>query len=120
MARHGDARPRIVILPPVDPFDDPRLHRLTNFMLEDVVQGLARFRSFRVIASHTAIAISSGSAPRIQTPDWCDYVLSSSLSAAGADHELKYRLTDIRTGEVAWSTAILFDGRDLPHLYSVL
>jgi DNA-binding SARP family transcriptional activator/TolB-like protein len=115
-----DGRPRIAILPPSDPFDNRRLRALCTHMLEDIVIGLARFRSFRVIAAHTSAAVTSGTAHRMQARDWCDYVLASALSKAADDYELKYRLTNARTGEVIWASSVLVDRADLSGLYQSL
>ncbi|HUG61655.1 MAG TPA: tetratricopeptide repeat protein [Methylomirabilota bacterium] len=113
-------RPRVVILPPVDPFDNPRMRGLANFLLEDITVGLARFRSFRVIAAHTAIAMASGAMRGMNTRNWCDYVIASSLGAAGSSFEVKFRLTDSRSSEVIWASAAPFDGIDLPGLFNLL
>jgi DNA-binding SARP family transcriptional activator/tetratricopeptide (TPR) repeat protein len=113
-------RPRVVLLPPVDPFDDAKLRRLATFVLEDLTIGLSRYRSFRVIAAHSALAMAAGHTGRQVARDWCDWVLASTLCAAGKDHELKFRLTDARSGEVAWSSSMRFDGKDLPALFQDL
>jgi DNA-binding SARP family transcriptional activator/TolB-like protein len=119
-ATGSDTRPRIAILPPSDPFDNKRLRALCNHMLEDIVIGLARFRSFRIIAAHTSVAMSTGVVHRMQARDWCDYVLASALSRHAEDYELKYRLTDAHSGEVVWASSVMIDRADLAGLYRSL
>jgi DNA-binding SARP family transcriptional activator/tetratricopeptide (TPR) repeat protein len=115
-----DERPRIAILPPSDPFDNRRLRVLCNHMLEDIVIGLARFRSFRIIAAHTSVSVSTGIAHRSPMRDWCDYVLASALSRRAEDYELKYRLTDAHSGEVVWASSVMIDRTDLAGLFRSL
>ncbi len=117
----GEAsRPRVAILPPVDPFDDRRLRELAGFLLEDLTIGLSRYRSFRVIAAHTSIAVASGALRGLSGRDWCDYVLASSIGSAGSGYEIKFRLTDNRSSEVIWASSVPFDGVDLPGLFAAL
>lgn len=116
----GAGRPKVAILPPVDPFDDRRLRELASYLLEDLTVGLARFRSFRIIAAHTALGMASGPLRGMNARDWCDYVVASSLSGSPGAFEIKFRLTDARTSEVIWASSVPFDGADLPGLYTTL
>src|SRR5205823_13551213 len=49
--------PRIVLLPPTIVIEDPTVSRGTTALVNDVICGLSRCRSFTVVAPHTSLRI---------------------------------------------------------------
>ena len=115
----GRQFPAVVLLPPSLVVDNPVVARVATALVEDVIAGLSRCRSFTVIAAHTSLNISK--APE----DWAAgrnvrYAVNTSLKPMSSGIIAAFRLTSTATGAVLWAIELPFDLDDLSALFSRL
>ena len=115
----GQQFPAVVLLPPSMVIDDATIGRVATALVEDVIAGLSRCRSFTVIAAHTSFRI--GKAPE----EWAAgrnvrYAVNTSLKPMSSGVAAAFRLTSTATGAVLWAIELPFDLDNLPALFSRL
>ncbi len=77
---------------------------LVRYMLADVANALARYRSFVVLAPHSSFLLNAEDGV-LRTPARCvDYVVSSFL-VPGTNPKLSLRLVDQKSHEIIWANA---------------
>ena len=115
----GRQFPAVVLLPPSLVVEDLVTARIATALVEDVIAGLSRCRSFTVIAAHTSLNINK--APE----DWASgrnvrYAVNTSLKPMSSGLVAAFRLTSTATGAVLWAIELPFDLDNLSGLFSRL
>jgi len=115
----GRQFPAVVLLPPAMVEQDDAVWRVAMALVEDVIAGLSRCRSFTVIAAHTSLKI--GKAPE----DWAAgrnvrYAVNTSLKPMSSGVVASFRLSSTATGAVLWAIELPFDLGNLPALFGRL
>ena len=115
----GRQFPAVVLLPPSLVVEDAIIARVATALVEDVIAGLSRCRSFTVIAAHTSFNINR--APE----DWVSgrnvrYAVNTSLKPMSSGLVASFRLTSTATGAVIWAIELPFELENLSGLFSRL
>jgi TolB-like protein/Tfp pilus assembly protein PilF len=115
----GRQFPAVILLPPSLVVEDATIARVATALVEDVIAGLSRCRSFTVIAAHTSFNISK--APE----DWAAgrnvrYAVNASLKPMSSGLVAAFRLTSTATGAVLWAIELPFELENLSGLFSRL
>ena len=108
--------PRIALLPPLDPSGDETRRRLSTSLLEELTVGLARYRSFRIIAAHTSLGFATGRDIAPADRSWCDYLVVSAIRPVAGGFALTFRLTEPGSHDVLWASELPLHG-DLSALF---
>ncbi|HWA18980.1 MAG TPA: tetratricopeptide repeat protein [Devosia sp.] len=106
--------PRILILPPLeDEFARPSARRAAASLVDDVTFGLARMRTFAVIAPFTARQVATGPVP---TAVDTEYVLFTRLlpGRTSGEYRFGFSLVYSSTHEVLIGDSLRFTLGDLP------
>lgn len=103
-------RPRIAILPLLDLTGEPGRGPVLDGLVEELTNGLARFRNLTVLARHSAFAASREglSLPEIGARLGARFVVDGTARLAAGRLHLALALNDATSGEVLWG-----DGFDL-------
>jgi DNA-binding SARP family transcriptional activator/tetratricopeptide (TPR) repeat protein len=115
----GSQFPAVVLLPPTTVVDDPMVSRVATALVEDVIAGLSRCRSFTVIAAHTSFRIA-------QAPEgWAAarnvrYSVNTSVKPMSSGLVVAFRLSSTTTGAVLWAIELPFEIENLPGLFGRL
>lgn len=101
--------PRILILPPITLHQDEAALRLAQAFIEDVTVGLSRYRSFTVIAPHTAQAMTrDGLDGDLVVRSGADFVVHAALKPTRCGMAMTFRLSElvehgvVSVSEVDW------------------
>jgi DNA-binding SARP family transcriptional activator len=115
----GRQFPAVILLPPSLVVEDMTVARVATALVEDVIAGLSRCRSFTVIAAHTSFNINK--APE----DWAAgrnirYAVNTSLKPMSSGLVAAFRLSSMETGAVLWAIELPFELDNLSALFSRL
>src|SRR5205823_13579909 len=109
--------PRIILLPPIIVAEDEVVSRIAGALVEDVISGLSRCRSFAVIAPHTTLKLRNLEAASASPKLDIQYAVQTVVKPVSSGLQLLFRLTNCLTGTVLWSTELKFDLNQLPLLF---
>ena len=98
-------KPSIAVLPFSNLSGDPTQQYFSDGFSEEVLNGLTRIRSFRIIARNSSFALrdSSRSAPEIGQQLGARYLVNGSLRKAGDQLRISVQLVDSETDSQIWS-----------------
>ncbi len=98
------AAPRIVVLPLRDRTGEPGRGVMIDGLVEEVTNGLARFRNLAVVARHSAFAAAREglSLPKIGTRLRADFIVEGSVRLDGGQLRLALALNEAASGSVLW------------------
>ncbi|EYD75259.1 putative regulatory protein, possibly two-component response regulator [Rubellimicrobium mesophilum DSM 19309] len=105
-------RPHIAILPLANETGDPDRGPILDGLIEEVTNGLARFRNLTVVARHSAFAAAraglplSGIGARLRAA----YLVDGTARLVGGQLRIALALNDAATGDVLWGDS--FDAGD--------
>lgn len=108
-----DWRPRIALLPLTDRTGNPEQGPVVDGLVEEVTNGLARFRNLTVLARHSAFAAAAEGLPlaEIGRRLKVDYVVDVTARLAEDGHlRLALALNDVATGELLWGDSFETEG----------
>jgi tetratricopeptide (TPR) repeat protein len=112
--------PRVLLFEPCLVVRDEIVSRIARALVEDVIAGLSRCRSFEVIAPHTSLKLSSSRTARDLANLNARYAVNSVVKPGSRGLALAFRLSDCPTGSVVWSAELNFDLDQLPLLFGHL
>lgn len=123
LPRDGTAGvPRIILLPPLVVAEDQAVAGVAAALVEDVISGLTRCRSFTVLAPHTSLQIAPGGIKRTNTDTRLNigYAVNTTIKPTSPSWAVTFRLTKCETSAVLWVTELDFHLDRLPLLFSRL
>jgi DNA-binding SARP family transcriptional activator/tetratricopeptide (TPR) repeat protein len=114
--------PRIVLFPPLVVGKTRGIAKLAAALVEDVITGLTRCRSFTVVAPHTSIRMAPGGIEPDRTEPGLNirYTVNTTIKPSSPEWAATFRLTNSETGAVLWATELKFGLDQLPLLFSRL
>lgn len=114
--------PRIVLFPPLVIGKTRGIAKLAGALVEDVIIGLTRCRSFTVVAPHTSGQMAPGGIGPERT-EQCPkvrYAVNTTIKPSSPEWAATFRLTNSETSAVLWATELKFGLDQLPLLFSRL
>jgi len=123
LPRDGTAGvPRIILLPPLVVAEDQAVAGVAAALVEDVISGLTRCRSFTVLAPHTSLQIAPAGIKRTNTDTRLNigYAVNTTIKPTSPSWAVTFRLTKCETSAVLWVTELDFHLDRLPLLFSRL
>jgi DNA-binding SARP family transcriptional activator/tetratricopeptide (TPR) repeat protein len=121
----GSGLPRIVLLPPAVLTDDRIVRKVASALVEEVISGLFRCRSFSIVAPHTAHQMgpdgySSGTGSPNMGIMNIEYAMNTTIAPNSSGLGVIFRLTSCPSGEVLWVHEANFELDRLPFLFTHL
>jgi len=112
--------PRIILFPPLVVAQDQAVAGVAAALVEDVISGLTRCRSFTVVAPHTSLQIAPAGIKRTTTDPSLNigYIVNTTIKPTSPGWAVTFRLTKCETGAVLWVTELDFRLDRLPLLFS--
>jgi tetratricopeptide (TPR) repeat protein len=107
------------VLPPAIAFENPDIQRISAALMEDIIAGLSRFRSFSVFAPHTSLVLTQFGSRGTSRPGFdVHYQVNSSIAPSQSGLRANFRLMRGDDGKVIWSIERAFELDKLPVLFS--
>lgn len=104
--------PRVALMRPRSTENAPT--DLACRLVEELAFGLARYRSFSVLAPYSSFSVADQyGLPRDNSLLRADYVVSGDLEQSGAELTLRLRLTQVESRAIFWSTEVPLAPEDL-------
>lgn len=105
--------PRVALMRPRST-ESPPTTQLADRLVEELAFGLARYRSFSVLAPYSSFSVADQyGLPRDNSLLRADYVVSGDLEHTAAEVTLRLRLTQVDTRAIFWSAAFPLTPEDL-------